>query len=259
MEHQSSALINEKPGVCRSVNYALPPAPLLLQQAEWLAPARHKLLRQVHIARRQRVLDLGAGYGSVIPELVRRSGGRVFALDLEVDALRTAASTFESAFRIGGHAAFLPLKSAVFDLVFSQITLLWVSPLESALDQIYRILIPGGALVALEPDYEAMIEYPTAIASRDLWCRGLSRAGADPAIGRKLPGLLAERGFDVHISLFDTLYAPHPSRLDFLQDLPFTEEERQQLDRITFEMSLRSQPWSQLAHLPFFLITAIKS
>jgi SAM-dependent methyltransferase len=151
------------------------------------------------------------------------------------------------------------LKDAAFDLVFSQITLLWVSPLEPALDQIHRILVPGGVLIALEPDYEAMIEYPTAIAARYLWCSGLSRAGADPAIGRKLPGLLAARGFNVSISLFDTLYAPHPARLDFLQDLPFTEEERQQLDQITFEVSVRSQPWSQIAHLPFFLITAIKS
>ena len=123
--------------------------------------------------------------------------------------------------RVGAHAAFLPFKTATFDLVFSQLTLLWVSPLAQALDQIYRILMPGGALVALEPDYEAMIEYPPDIAARDLWCKGLSRAGADPSIGRKLPGLLAERGFDVHISLFDTLYAPHPTRLEFLRDLPF--------------------------------------
>ena len=241
-----------------TLTYALPPAPLLVQQAEWLAPARQKLLRQVQVARRQRILDLGAGYGAVTPELVRRSEGQVIAIDLEVNALRAAESAFKTAFRVGGHASFLPLKDKTFDLVFTQLTLLWVSPLAPALDHIHRILMPGGALVALEPDYEAMIEYPEAVAAKDLWCTGLSRAGADPAIGRKLPGLLAARGFDVHISLFDTLYAPHPSRLDFLQDLPFTEEERQQLDQITFEVSLRTQPWSQLAHLPFFLITAIK-
>ena len=239
--------------------YALPPAPLLEQQAEWLAPARRKLLRQVRVAQRQRVLDLGAGYGAVTPELVRRSGGQVIALDLEVNALRAAESTFGTALRVGGHAAFLPFKGETFDLVFSQLTLLWVSPLAPALDQIHRILMPGGALIALEPDYEAMIEYPAAIAAGNLWCKGLSRAGADPSIGRKLPGLLAARGFDVQIHLFDTLYAPHPSRLDFLQDLPFTEEERRQLDQITFEVSLRTHPWSQVAHLPFFLTTAVKS
>jgi len=238
--------------------YALPPAPLLVQQAEWLAPARQQLLRRVQVAGRQRILDLGAGYGAVTPELVRRSGGQVIALDCEVDAMRAAEPAFEAALRVGAHAAFLPFKTGTFDLVFSQLTLLWVSPLAQALDHINRILMPGGALVALEPDYMAMIEYPPDIAARDLWCTGLSRAGADPSIGRKLPGLLTARGFDVHIALFDTLYAPHPMRLEFLQDLPFTEKERRQLDKITFEVALRSQPWSQLAHLPFFLITAIK-
>ncbi len=238
--------------------YALPPAPLLHQQAAWLAPARQHLLRRIQVARRQRVLDLGAGYGAVTPELVQRSDGQVVALDCAVKALHEASHAFVGAARVGAHAAFLPFKTATFDLVFSQLTLLWVSPIPQALDQIYRILMPGGALVALEPDYEAMIEYPPDIAARELWCKGLSRAGADPSIGRKLPGLLAERGFDVHISLFDTLYAAHPARLEFLRDLPFTEAERMQLERITFEVTLRNQPWSQMAHLPFFLITAIK-
>jgi SAM-dependent methyltransferase len=239
-------------------NYALPPAPLLDQQAEWLAPARQRLLRRVQVARRKRILDLGAGYGAVTPELVRRSGGQVIALDCVVDALHEAQQAFEGASRVGAHAAFLPFKTGTFDLVFSQLTLLWVSPLAQALDHIHRILMPGGALVALEPDYEAMIEYPPDVAARDLWCAGLTRAGADPSIGRKLPGLLAARGFDVHIAMFDTLYAPQPTRLEFLRDLPFTETERQQLDRITFEVTLHTRPWSQLAHLPFFLITAIK-
>ena len=219
---------------------------------------RQQLLRRVQIARKKRVLDLGAGYGAVTPELVRRSGGQVIALDCEVDALQSAKPAFEGSHRVGAHAAFLPFQTRTFDLVFSQLTLLWVSPLGKALDHIKRILIPGGALIAIEPDYQAMIEYPPEIVTRDLWCTGLSRAGADPSIGRKLPGLLTARGFDVHVGLFDTLYAPHPTRLDFLQDLPFTPEERQQLEQITFEVTLRTQPWSQLAHLPFFLITAIK-
>ncbi|MDF1513348.1 MAG: hypothetical protein P1S60_06020, partial [Anaerolineae bacterium] len=59
--------------------YALPPEALLVEQAEWLAPARRQLLRRAAIARRARVLDLGAGYCTVTPELVRRSDGQVIA------------------------------------------------------------------------------------------------------------------------------------------------------------------------------------
>ena len=56
---------------------ALPSKTLLEAQAEWLAPARARLLRRVGIARRRRILDLGAGYGAVTGELVRRGGGFV--------------------------------------------------------------------------------------------------------------------------------------------------------------------------------------
>ncbi len=62
--------------------------------------------------------------------------------------------------------------------------------LASAIKEIYRVLQPKGMLVAIEPDYGGMIEYPPEIATGDLWIAALSRAGADPCIGRKLPSIL---------------------------------------------------------------------
>lgn len=242
-----------------NTTYALPAPDLLTQQAEWLAPARSRLLRQVGIAHRRCVLDLGAGYGAVTGELVQRAGGAVVALDRAVHALRTDVTPFAGSDRCGGDAVRLPFASETFDLIFSQLTLLWVSPLDLALDEIARILAPGGAFIALEPDYGGMIEHPPEIATRDLWIAGLTRAGADPYIGRKLPEMLAARGFSVNVSLFDTLYAPSPARFDFLRDLSLTESERAALERIEQEALMQRSPWSQAAHLPFFLVTSIKS
>jgi len=238
----------------------LPSPELLAQQAAWLAPARSQLLRRVMIARRRRVLDLGAGYGAVTGDLVRRAGGPVVALDRAVGALCVETDSFRGAYRVGGDAACLPFRDNAFDLFFSQITLLWMPALEAVLDEIERVLAPGGALVALEPDYGGMIEHPPELASRDVWLSALARAGADPFIGRKLPGLLSARGFDVRVSLFDTLYAPHPARFDFLRELPLTGPELARLDDIERKAKhYYAAPWSQMAHLPFFLITAIKS
>ena len=231
-------------------NPALPSAELLREQAGWLAPARAWLLRDVAIARRRSVLDLGAGHGAVTGELQRRSGGRVVALDCAVDALRGLAGA------VGGDARRLPFADGAFDLVFSQLTLLWVAPLEPALDELARVLAPGGALVALEPDYGGLIEHPPEVAARDLWLAALPRAGADPLVGRKLPGLLADRGFDARVRLFDTLVAPAPARFDFLDDLPLTPEERARLDELRFAAAAMTRPWSQVAHLPFMLVTA---
>ncbi|MGC9467966.1 MAG: methyltransferase domain-containing protein, partial [Anaerolineae bacterium] len=194
---------------------ALPDAPLLEQQTDWLAPARSQLLRRAHIARRTAVLDLGTGHGAVVPELVRRSRGLVIALDRDLAGLREEAA-FAGACRLGADARHVPIVDGALDLILSQLTLLWVSPLELAIAEIWRTLGPEGALLALEPDYGGMIEHPPEIRSRELWLRGLARAGADPYVGRKLPGLLADQGFEVHVSLFDSLVEPKLERFDFL-------------------------------------------
>lgn len=237
----------------------LPSPEMLAQQAMWLAPARSQLLRRVMIARRRRVLDLGAGYGAVTGELVNRAGGPVVALDRAVGALRAETDSFRGAYRVGGDAVCLPFGDNAFDLLFSQIALLWMSTVEAVLDEVRRVLATGGALVALEPDYGGMIEHPPELASRDVWLSALARAGADPLIGRKLPGLLSARGFDVRVSLFDTLYIPDPARFDFLRGLPLTDAELAKLDCIEREAERYAAPWSQVAHLPFLLITAIRS
>lgn len=237
---------------------SLPTPELLVQQAAWLAPARSRLLRQTGIAHRLRVLDLGAGYGAVTGELVRRAGGAVVALDRAIGALRDGAEAFDGAARIGGDALRLPFANAAFDLIFTQLALLWINPIERALDEIARVLASGGALVALEPDYGGMIEHPSEIAARDLWITGLTRAGADPHIGRRLPQALAARGFSVNVGLFDALYAPSPTRFDFLRGLPLNDDECARLEQIEQEALVRQSPWSQVAHLPFFLVSATK-
>lgn len=235
---------------------ALPAADLLDQQARWLAPARSRCLRGVAIAHRCRVLDLGSGYGAVTGELVRRSGGLVAALDTSLVALG-ASPAFEGASRIAGHALQLPFADAALDLVFCQITLLWVPSLRQVLREIARVLAPQGALVALEPDYGGMLEYPPGIATRDLWITALQRAGADPYVGRKLPAYLDELGFDVRVELLNVLHPPHPARFAFLRDL-LEGPELEALRAVEMEAERLSGSWSQVAHLPFFLVTARK-
>lgn len=235
---------------------SVPEAALLSQQAGWLAPARGHLLRRVHIARRKRVLDLGSGTGSVMPELERRSGGSVIALDRSHAALAT--DPLRRSLHVAGDAVRLPFPDGTFDLIFSQITLLWVAPLADAIAEIWRGLTPGGVLVALEPDYGGMIEYPPEIAGRALWLAALERAGADPRVGRRLPGLLSTQGFDVQIGLFDTLGHADPARFSFLEGLPLTDGEAARLREIREAAQVLDGPWAEVAHLPFFLIRATK-
>jgi len=238
-------------------NSALPSKPLLEAQAEWLAPARARLLRRVGIARRQRILDLGSGYGAVTGELVRRSSGVVVALD----RVETAVShSLSQSLPICGDGLSFPFADNSFDLVFCQCVLMWMgSELETAVSEIHRILESNGVLIALEPDYEGMIEHPPEIATRDIWLSALPRAGAEPRVGQLLPGLLAKQGLEVRVDLLDSLVAPAAERFDFLRTLPLTYDESGTLEQAAKIAGSLDSSWEEIVHLPFFLITATKN
>jgi len=130
----------------------------------------------------------------------------------------------------------------------------------AAIGEIHRVLVPDGRLVAIEPDYEGLLEYPAPIATREIWLAALARAGADPSLGRKLPGLLAESGFSARVDLLDHLAEPSPARFDFLAELPLSPAERHALAAVrTADSHLASSGGSRVAHLPVFLATAVKT
>jgi SAM-dependent methyltransferase len=232
----------------------LPSPELLSRQAEWLAPARARLLRRAQIARRQNVLDLACGHRAVTEELVHRCGGQVVALDCSQDALTGEPAQFAGATVVCGKAEQLPLADRAFDLVFCQFALVWLN-VPAAVREIRRVLAPGGVLAAIEPDYGGLIEHPPEIATRDLWLAALSRAGADPSVGRKLPGVLAAAGFQVEVDLLDRLMPPSPMRFDLLRGLPLNDAEKATLRRAEQSDALLGES-PRVVHLPMFLILA---
>ncbi len=233
----------------------LPSLRLIRQQATWLAPARSWLLKQANAGQRRSLLDLGCGFGVVSQELAKLGRGRVVALDHSLPALQAAPASLRKSPPACADAAHLPFAGASFDLVFCQLALLWM-PLEPTLAEVSRVLQPGGVLVAIEPDYGGMIEHPAELATRDLWVDALRRAGADPLVGRKLPGLLAGHGFQVQVELMSKLTAPAPQRFDLLRGLPLTGYERKQVDALKHRAGKLDAPWQQVVHLPFMLVTA---
>jgi SAM-dependent methyltransferase len=283
-------------------SYANPPPQLLRTQAEWLAPARARLLRRAAIAHRRQVLDLGAGSGAVTGELARRCGGVVTAVDLDLAALRSGSEPARGdasapILHTCANALHLPFAAAAFDLVFCQCVLMWVAgvrgdlgdrgdrgdrgdagdrgsratqqgrgdrepdgALQRVAREIARVLEPGGVFIAIEPDYGGLIEHPPAIATRDLWLAGLARAGADPCVGRRLPGVLESAGLSVQVDLLPHLLPPAAARFDLLRGLPLTPVEKRRLDAAAAaDGALVSRGgWGRVGHLPFFLVTATR-
>jgi SAM-dependent methyltransferase len=157
--------------------------------------------------------------------------------------------------RIAGDAANLPLVDSSFDLVFCQYLFIWIKHLEECVREIQRVLQPRGALLAIEPFYPSMLEYPKELSCRDIWLNALQRAGADPEAAMKLPSLLEWRGFSMRIDLVERLLPPSPVRFQLLRELPLTSDEIEKVSEIE-ECSARASGWSQISHLPFILITA---
>ena len=231
---------------------SLPQSQLLAQR---LAGPRSRALRRASIGLRQRVLEAGCGHCVVTKELQRRARGTVTCLDRDTAALR---QTQVSAAAVAGDCCRLPFVPGSFDLVFFQNTLLWVSPLAAAVQEAARVLAPGGALVALEPDHGGMMEHPE-LGLQELWLAGLSRAGADPCVGRKLPGTCAAAGLRVWVELAHLPQPAHPDAVRLLDGLPLTAREQETIHRIGAGLEEKNDQWSVFIHLPYFLVVASKS
>jgi len=223
--------------------------------AEWLTGPRSRALRRAAIGQRVRVLEVGSGHGVVTGELKRRARGMVVCLDRDLDALGRAAMADVP--RVAGDCERLPFTDASFDLVFFQNVLLWVPGLEAAVQESVRVLEPGGALVAIEPDFGGTMEHP-AMGLRELWFAGLLAAGADPALGRKLPGACEAAGLRTWVELSHLPRAAEPEAVRLLEDLPLTEQQREQVRSLADAVGRRASRWSLFIHVPYVLVIASK-
>jgi SAM-dependent methyltransferase len=234
----------------------LPPPELLRRQAERLAPLRSRLLRRLRVAHRGPVLDLGAGYGAVTEELVRRARGPVFALDRRVEALR-GHGTHAGAHGVAGEAQRLPFRDRSFGLLIAQNVFLWIRDVDVAAREAARVLAPGGALVLIEPDYGGLIEYPEELALAPIWRAALRRAGADPLVGRRLPSALRAAGLEVTIDLLGGVTPDHPDRFALLEGLALEPDERAQVERAR-RRARALGAGEALVHLPYVFVTGAR-
>lgn len=53
--------------------------------------------------------------------------------------------------------------------------------------------------MAIEPDYGGMLEWPEGVGLKEVWIAALTRVGADPRWGGKLPGVLARGAIHVRV------------------------------------------------------------
>jgi SAM-dependent methyltransferase len=155
------------------------------------------------------IVDIGCGDGAATQVAARLNPGHQFVgVDWSADALRQARSRGLALIRAGVEGSGLPLASASADVVIMSEVIEHLVDTDSALDEAFRILKPGGSLLLSTPNLAAwynrgLLALGVQPVFSEVSLRGVfGRPGSQVAghlhmfTRRALTGLLAARGFD---------------------------------------------------------------
>lgn len=130
-------------------------------------PVSAELQRAAHLRPGERVLDVGCGTGLIARQAAVAVGptGSVTGVDLAPDMIEHARSIPAPAGTTiewhQGDATELPLPDASFDVVLSQMSLMFIGDRPAAVREMRRVLADGGRLVMntpgpIQPPFELM-------------------------------------------------------------------------------------------------------
>lgn len=171
-------------------------------QATWTQATRHWLYRQAGLAQARRVLEVGCGTG-VIANEVAGLGPATIGLDIDPAMLAAARHYAPGVHLLQGDAHALPFADGTFDVVLCHYLLLWLADPARAVQEMARVVRPGGAILACaEPDYGGRVDYPAELLPLGrLQATSLRRQGTDPEIGRRLGELFCAAGLHTTVGV----------------------------------------------------------
>jgi arsenite methyltransferase len=165
------------------------------------------------------VLDIGVGPGLLVAEMAAEVGptGRVCGVDVSDSMLAIARSRAEvpggATVELGpADANHLPHPDASFDAVVSTQVFEYVDDVPGALDEVRRVLRPGGRVLLLDTDWDSVVWRSGDDERMARVLAAFESHAAHPHLPRSLKGLLEHAGFEVAppwiLPMFNVGYDP---------------------------------------------------
>jgi len=104
----------------------------------------------------EKILDLGAGYGSNADKVLKASGAEVYAVDPDDKRVASMKAHFPSVKGSVAGAESLPFPDSYFDKVYCTMALHHFNDLDQGRAEIIRVLKQGGSFVVLEVEPSSM-------------------------------------------------------------------------------------------------------
>lgn len=165
-------------------------------QSVWSQEIRSRFYTWLSFESGVRALEVGSGTGVITSEFSSQSDLPAIGLDIDPAVTSFAAMHDPTSPYLVGDGAQLPFLSNAFDVVFCHFLLLWTRSPARIMEEMVRVVRPGGAIAALaEPDYDARIDYPETLEILGvLQSHSLERRGADSFMGRRVRDLFSGAG-----------------------------------------------------------------
>ena len=169
--------------------------------ARVMQPTTRHLFEQIGLEKGSSCLDLGCGGGDVSFDLARWVGSTGMILGLDMDEEKLAMARCEAEAQNLDNISFALSDITTwqaetkFDMIYGRFILTHLQDPASVLAHMAQALRPGGIMVFEDIDFTGHFCYPASAAFNryvELYSEVVHRAGADPNIGLRLPGLLAE-------------------------------------------------------------------
>lgn len=140
-----------------------------------------KVLELVKLGTSSRVLDLGAGTGYLTLPAAEKTQGEVYAFDrdpemLELIEMKAGKASHTNISIVKGEMNQLPFAEASVEVVLASLVLHEAPSLGAVLEEVQRVLVPGGRLVIVELENDSSNTHKAPRVSPEQMEEAVSRA-----------------------------------------------------------------------------------